>query len=91
MSFLLSVLSGAIGANFVSGLWERYALSGAFNTAIGIIAGTAIWTLVSGFSHLAPSISSLMVVLIAGGCSGAVFSLALGSLRRVLDDVQHNH
>ncbi|MHA3915810.1 hypothetical protein [Halovulum sp. GXIMD14793] len=86
MSFLLSVLSGAIGANFISGLWGRYALSGIFNIAVGAIAGTGIWTLLQGFSYLTPSLSSLMVVLIAGAASGATLSLALGSLRRVLGE-----
>lgn len=91
MSFLLCVLSGAIGANFASGLWGRYALSGVFNISIGIIAGTAVWTLVNGFADLTPDLTSLMVVLLSGGVAGALFSVALGSLRRVVDEQGHHH
>lgn len=86
MTFLLSVFAGAIGANLVSGMWNRYALSGIFNIAVGIIAGTAIWTLMLGGATLAPSLGSLLVILTIGGISGGVFSLALGSLQRVIDE-----
>lgn len=89
MTFLLSVLAGAIGANFASGLWHRYALSGVINIAIGIIAGTAIWTLSQGFGMREPSMSVLMGILTVGSLSGAVFSIALGSLHRVLHEEQH--
>lgn len=86
MTFLLSVLAGAIGANLVSGMLERYALSGIFNIAVGVIAGTAIWTLMLGDPTIVPSLGSLMAILFTGGISGAALSLALGSLQKVIDD-----
>lgn len=85
LAFLLSIVAGAIGANFAAGIWERYALTGTFNTSIGFIAGTCMWTLSQGMPFFQPTMPGLMATLLMGGICGCMFSLALGSLRRILE------
>lgn len=84
MSFFLSILAGGIGAALISGGLPQHTLSGILNTAIGVIAGTAVWAMTEGMSFAEPSITGLVTVIALCGFGGAVASLTLGILRNVL-------
>ncbi|MSU88271.1 hypothetical protein GE300_01405 [Rhodobacteraceae bacterium 2CG4] len=84
MMFFVCALAGMIGASMAAGILPGQSIHGVPNLALGALGGTVAFAATVELLLLEPGVSVFLQFLVIGGISGALMTLAIGSLRNIL-------